>query len=296
MKFVPSSELLAQAEGYAVPAFNTNGGSYDLARAALEAARETHSPLILQVYEPNCAYRGYGYFVNLAQFLCAELELDTPVALQLDHGHSYDSVMAAIKAGFTSVMFDASHEPLAVNIEQTQAVIAAAHPLGVSVEAEVGYVQGNDAPSPDAIGRLPIPPRPTLPPTKTSVNEAAQFCQAVEVDMLAVSIGTTHGVYETQDNLDFALLKNLREEISVPLVQHGTCGISLENLTKLAQGGMRKVNFGEPFRLDYIRQFCDLADTAAHHWHPWRIMEMIKDRLKQNMIDFIHALGSEGKA
>ena len=106
---------------YAVPAFNTNGGSYDLARAALEAAQETASPLILQVYEPNCAYRGFEYFVSLARFLCDELGITVPVALHLDHGKSIASVMKAIRAGFTGVMLDASQCPSNRSIPRSEA-------------------------------------------------------------------------------------------------------------------------------------------------------------------------------
>ena len=89
MKFINAKALVtaAQAGGYAVPALNTNGGTYDITRAALEAAQEMQSPVILQVYEPNVEYRGFGFFVNQAEYLCKELEITVPVALQVDHGH-----------------------------------------------------------------------------------------------------------------------------------------------------------------------------------------------------------------
>ncbi len=298
MRFIPSGELVRAAgkDGYAIPALNTNGGTYDIARAALEAAQELRAPLILQVYEPNCEYRGYDYFVHLAEFLCRDLAITVPVALQLDHGHSYESVMRAMGAGFSGVMFDASHEPLQENMEQTRQVVRAARALGVSVEAEVGYVKGNETPVESQVGRVPILERPTIPPAKTDPEEAMKFCEAVDVDMLAVSVGTTHGVYRAQDAIDFELLRELAGKVPVPLVQHGTCGISLENVACLVAHGMRKVNFGEPFRFDYISHFTNLVDSMEHRWHAWRIMREVKDRLKDRMKDIIRALGADSRA
>ena len=297
MIFINPRRLLedAQERGYAVPAFNTNGGTYDIARASLEAAQEMRSPLILQVYEPNCVYRGMRYFANLAAFLCDELKITVPVALQLDHGHSLESVAAAIEAGFTGVMFDASHEPLEKNIDETRKVVALARAKGVAVEAEVGYVMGNEPPDKPQIGRIPIPVQPDTPPAMTSVEEAVRFTQEVNVDMLAVSVGTTHGVFERQTEIDFDLLRSIRQAVSVPLVQHGTGGISPDDLSKLVGCGMVKINFGEPFRYNYIRHFYEIGDTTEHLWHPWKIMRAVKDRLKSEMHELIRTLDAVGK-
>lgn len=298
MRFVTASKLVndAHKKGYAVPALNANGSTYDIARAALEAAQETGSPLILQSYEPNLEYRGAEYFVKMTALLCDELNITVPVALQLDHGHSLDSTVKVMKAGFTSVMFDASHDPLEENIKKTLEVIKIAKIMGCSVEAEVGYVKGNEPTKEKQIGRVAVPERPLIPPAKTNIDEAKRFVEFVPVDMLAVSVGTTHGVYETQDGIDFELLKKLRQEIDVPLVQHGTCGISLENVSKLVKYGMSKVNFGEPFRFKYIEYFNELTDRMEHQWHAWRIMREVKNKLKMDMKKIISALGAEGKA
>lgn len=286
----------ARLGGYAVPALNANGATYDIARAALEAAQESASPLILQSYEPNLEYRGPEYFVRMTALLCDELNITVPVALQLDHGHSLESSVKVMKAGFTSVMFDASHDPLEENIRKTLEVIRIAKIMGCSVEAEVGYVKGNEAVKEKQIGRIAVPERPLIPPAKTDIAEAKRFVESVPVDMLAVSVGTTHGVYEKQDGIDFELLKQLRSEIDVPLVQHGTCGISLEDVSKLVKCGMSKVNFGEPFRFNYIKYFNELTDNMEHQWHAWRIMREVKDKLKKDMLEIIKALGADGKA
>ncbi|MCF6174603.1 MAG: class II fructose-bisphosphate aldolase [Victivallaceae bacterium] len=297
MKFVNARPLVqdAMANGYAVPALNANGATYDIARAALEAAQALQAPLILQAYEPNLEYRGFRYFVKMAELLCDELNITIPVALQVDHGHSYDTALQAMQAGFTSFMFDASHDPLEENIAKTKQVVAAAQILGVSIEAEVGYVKGNEPKKEQLIGRIPVALKPEIKPVKTELCEAKRFVAAVDVDMLAVSVGTTHGVYQQQTEIDFELLSQLRAELDIPLVQHGTCGISLEDVTKLVKGGMSKVNFGEPFRFNYIKYFNELTDEMEHLWHAWKIMREVKNRLKADMQEIILALGADGK-
>lgn len=298
MEFVSAKRMVDAASqgGYAVPALNTNGGTYDITRAALEAAEDLQAPVILQVYEPNAGYRGFEYFVNQARFLCDQLSITVPVALQVDHGHSLESLERAIRAGFTSVMFDASHDPIETNIARTREVVEVAKRTGVSVEAEIGYVKGNEPVTETQVGRIPVPEKPTIPPAKTEVEDAVRFVQEVDVDMVAVSVGTTHGVYRSQTSMDFELLGALKRALPVPLVQHGTGGIAPKDLTRLAKAGMAKINFGEPFRYDYINHFCELTDSMEHLWHPWRIMQEVKERLKTSMRQLILACGADGKA
>lgn len=286
----------ARENGYAVPAFNTNGGTYDIARAALEAAQDLHSPLILQVYEPNTEYRGMAFHVELTTSLVKDLGITIPLALHLDHGHSFGSVEQAIRSGFTSVMFDASHDPLEENIAQTRKVIQLAAGVGVSVEAEVGYVSGNEPAASKQIGCTEIPASPSFAGARTSPAEAVQFVRETHVDMLAVAVGSIHGVYQRQSALDFDLLAELRQKVEVPLVAHGTCGISNDDLSRLVFHGMAKINFGEPFRMNYIRYFRQLSEELEHRWHPWRIMREVKERLRSDMKQLILALGADGKA
>ena len=124
------------------------------------------------------------------------------------------------------------------------------------------------------------------------MEEACQFVEAVNVDLLAVATGTTHGVYQEQTGADAELVAAISKAVPTPLVLHGTCGISKEALSQLATAGIRKANFGEPFRADFIRHFVELSDRMAHEWHAWRIMEQVKERIKQDMIELIKALGS----
>ncbi len=298
MKLVSAKPLVddAHRRRYAVPAFNTNSANYEMTRAALEAAQELRSPLILQEYEPNAAYRGFNYLVMQVTTLMDELDITVPVALHLDHGHSFDSVMKAMRAGFSSVMIDASHDSIEANAALTRRVLEVARPLGISVEAEIGHVMGNEPPPVQRVGRTPVPPRPVAPAPRTSPEEAADFIARAPVDMLAIAVGTTHGVFQSQTDIDFERIRAIRGHVDVPLVQHGTGGISLADLSRLTQAGMAKVNFGEGFRYDYIRHFDALVDDSEHLWHPWRIMREVKDRLRDTMKDLIRALGSANRA
>jgi len=296
--FKNASQMVRRAKeaGYAVPALNTNGATYDITRAALEASQEMNAPVIIQVYHPNTVYRGMPFFVKQVAALVAELDITVPICLQLDHGKSVGVCGEAIEAGLTSVMIDGSHEPFAENVALTRQVLELARPKGISVEAEIGYVAGNEAQPESQIGRIPVPLKPTVPPGRTELAEAVEFVRQVEVDLLAVSVGTIHGVYQQQTDIDFELLEQLNQQLSVPLVQHGTCGISLADLTRLSKAGMAKINFGEPFRYNYIRYFNELTEEMEHLWHAWRIMAEIKNRLKRDMKELIVALGADGKA
>jgi ketose-bisphosphate aldolase len=284
MRFCNARVLTEKArdEGYGVPAFNTNGGTYDITRAAIEAAQELRSPLILQTYEPNTVYRGFEYCALQATHLAKDT--DIPIALHLDHGSSIESVLAAVKVGYTSVMIDCSHLPLDDNIRITRQVIEAVRPQGVSVEAEVGHVAGGVHSSGHSGA------------STTDPGEAVRLVEETGVDMLAVANGTLHGIFELQDRVDLALVRELRRRVSVPLVQHGTCGIPLDLIRELVAAGMAKVNYGEPFRANYIKYFKEYAETLDHQGHPWKIMWAVKDRLKEDMKQIIRALGSEGKA
>jgi ketose-bisphosphate aldolase len=271
----------AAAKGFGIPALNNNGGTYDIGRAIIEACEELQSPLIIQCYEPNLEYRGFDYAGQLIKFLAADSTI--PMAIALDHGKTPVSVMRAVKAGFTHVMIDYAHDPIAKNARGTQAIIDLVRPLGISVEAEVG----NIIKSSDASGKRAA---------TVSVDEAKEFTSKVDVDLLAVAVGTTHGIFKEQTGIDFKLISKLRAAVKPPLVLHGTCGVSLADISRSVKAGMTKINFGEGLRMNYIRYFNELSQTLNHEHHVWRIARAAKDKLKEDIKDIIRAVGSEGKA
>ncbi len=283
MKLVNAKHLCDQAaaKGFGIPALNNNGGSYDIGRAILEACEELQSPLIIQCYEPNLEYCGYDYAGMLIKFLAANTTI--PMAIALDHGKSPQSVFRAVRAGFTHVMIDYADKPLDENVRGTQQIIDLVRPLGISVEAEIGHI----IKSSDTAGQRAA---------TVSVADAAEFTSKVDVDLLAVAVGTTHGIFQEQHGIDFGLISKIRSAVRKPLVLHGTCGVSMADITRSVKAGMTKINFGEGLRMNYIRYFNEFSRTLNHEHHAWRIARAAKDKLKEDIKEIIRAVGSEGKA
>lgn len=283
MKLLNAKQIcdVAAARGFGVPALNNNGGNYDIGRAIIESCQELDSPLIIQCYEPNLEYCGYDYAGMLIKFLAADTTI--PMAIALDHGKTPQSIFRAVRAGFTHVMIDYADKPLEENVRGTQQIIDLVRPLGISVEAEIGHIIKS---SDDSGARAP----------KVSVEEAKEFASKVDVDLLAVAVGSTHGIFKEQHGLDFKLVSKIRAAVKQPLVQHGTCGISMKDISKVVKAGMTKINFGEGLRMNYIKYFNEFSQTLNHEHHAWRIARAAKDRLKKDIKDIIRAVGSDGKA
>jgi tagatose 1,6-diphosphate aldolase GatY/KbaY len=205
------------------------------------------------------------------------------MANALDHGKTPVSVMRAVKAGFTHVMIDYADQPLERNVRGTQEIINLVRPLSISVEAEIGHIiKSSDASNQRA---------PTV-----SVEEAKEFTSKLDVDLLAVAVGTTHGIFKEQHGIDFGLISKIHSAVKPPLVLHGTCGVSMADISKSVKAGMTKINFGEGMRMNYIRYFNEFSQTLKHEHHVWRIARAAKDRLKEDIKEIIRAVGSEGKA
>jgi ketose-bisphosphate aldolase len=283
MKLVNAKQLcdVAAAKGFGIPALNNNGGSYDVGRAIIEAAQELQSPLIIAEYEPNLEYRGYDWAGTVIKFLAADTTV--PICIALDHGKTPQSIARAVRASFSHVMIDYADKPLDENVRGTQQIIDLVRPLGISIEAEIGHIIKS---SDDSKQRAP----------KVSVAEAKEFVSKVDVDLLAIADGSTHGIFKEQHGLDFELIAKVRKVVKPPLVQHGTCGISLSDISKCVKAGMTKINFGEGLRMNYIRYFNEFSKTLNHEHHVWRIARAAKDKLKEDIKDIIRAVGSDGKA
>ena len=283
MKLLNAKQIcdVAASKGFGVPALNNNGGSYDIARAIIESCEELQSPLIIQCYEPNLEYCGFDYAGQLIRFLAANSTV--PISIALDHGKTPQSIIRAVRAGFNHVMIDYADKPLDENVRGTQQIIDLVRPLGISVEAEIGHIiKSHDG----SASHLP----------KVSVAEAKEFASKVDVDLLAIADGSLHGIFEEQHGLDFDLISKVRAAVKQPLVQHGTCGISIADISKCVKAGMTKINFGEGLRMNFIRYYNEFSKTLNHEHHNWRIARAAKDRLKDDLKEIIRACGSEGKA
>jgi fructose-bisphosphate aldolase class II len=215
----------ASRERRAVGAFNVI--QLEHAEAIVSGAAEAEAPVILQVSENTVRFRGGIEPVALAALSLAR-HATVPVAVHLDHAESPELVHEAVRLGFTSVMFDGSNLAYEANVAATAEVVAQCHAHGVWVEAELGPVGGKNGVH--------------APGVRTDPEEAARFVAATKVDALAVAVGTSHAMLTRDATLDFDLIRQLRARVAVPLVLHGSSGVSDADLTRAVAAGMTKVN------------------------------------------------------
>lgn len=223
---VTMKEMLQEASnrGYGIAAPGVN--DMQTINAALKAASELKSPIILDCVEMN----DIEAVADITKFFSTRYPHVT-TALNLDHGHSFEMCARAIRAGFTSVMIDASKLPFEENVSLTAEVVKMAHACGVSVEAELGRVGSAQN---YAVDR-------TSPHTDPA--EAVEFVERTSVDCLAVAVGTAHGLYEGESpELDFVRLAELRKVVPVPLVLHGGSSTGDDKLAQAVKTGIAKVN------------------------------------------------------
>ncbi len=224
------NEVKKKGYGYPAPDYF----DYDSAKCFVETAEKLNVPLILSYAQ---SFEGFFPLEDAAAIgLHLAKKASVPVVLHLDHGTDEEYVKRAIELGFSSVMLDASTDPFERNISRTAAVVRYAHPLGVSVEAEIGHVGSGSAADDNSV--------------YTEVAEAVTFARETGVDSLAVSIGTAHGAYKKSNPvLNFDRLEELNASVSVPLVLHGGSGTGDENIAHCVRSGISKVNVYTEFLL-----------------------------------------------
>ncbi|MBT4484758.1 MAG: class II fructose-bisphosphate aldolase [Candidatus Latescibacteria bacterium] len=232
MGLVNTIELLDHAEkhSYAIGAFNVI--NLEFLNGILEAAETVHSPVIINIAEVHFSYVYIEQITPAIKYMAENARV--PVVLNLDHGMSFETVVRALRCGFSSVMYDASKKPLEQNIEETRLVVKMAHSVGVSVEAEIGQVGGAEG------GRKTARARKEF---FTNPEEAERFVAETGIDALAVSVGNVHGFYEGEPELDFELISELKRLTGIPLVLHGGSGISDDDFRQAVKCGIRKINF-----------------------------------------------------
>lgn len=220
---------LADRTQSALGAFNVN--AWEMIPAMLRAGELAQVPIVIQAQWPFLQHVGVDLFVEHTRFLAEKTSI--PIVLQLDHAKEWDQVMCCLRAGFSSVMMDASDLPYAENIAVVADVVRAAHGMGVSVESELGKVAGRE-------GDIVVS---ATEATFTDPDEAANFVKQTGIDALAVSVGTVHGAYHGEPKLDFERLARIKDLVQVPLVLHGASGVSADALQSAMRLGVRKVNF-----------------------------------------------------
>ncbi|MBQ8348610.1 MAG: class II fructose-1,6-bisphosphate aldolase [Ruminococcus sp.] len=285
---VSATEMLqkARAGKYAVGQFNIN--NLEWTKAILLTAQELNSPVILGVSEGAGKYMtGFKTVAAMVKAMDESLGITVPVALHLDHG-SYEGCYKCIKAGFTSIMFDGSHFPIDENVAKTTELVNVAHGLGLSIEAEVGAIGGEED---GVIG-------------KGECADPAECKQIADlsVDFLAAGIGNIHGVYpDNWEGLSFETLEAVNKAVGdMPLVLHGGTGIPDDMITKAISLGVAKINVNTECQLvfaDATRKYIEAGkDQQGKGFDPRKLLapgfEAIKAKVKEKMELF----GSVNKA
>ena len=285
---VSAKDMLEKArEGkYAVGQFNIN--NLEWTKSVLLTAEELKSPVILGVSEGAGKYMtGFKTVAAMVRAMMDELNITVPVALHLDHG-TYDGCYKCIKAGFSSIMFDGSHYPIEENIEKTKELVKVAHAMGLSLEAEVGSIGGEE----DGV---------------VGLGECAdpRECKAIAdlgIDFLAAGIGNIHGKYpENWPGLRFDVLEQVKAAVGdMPLVLHGGTGIPEDMIKKAISLGVAKINVNTECQLSFAaatREYIEAGkDLKGKGFDPRKLLAPGADAIRATVKEKMELFGSVGKA
>ncbi len=304
---VSSKKMLWNAwkNGYAVGAFNTS--NLEITQAIIDAAAEMNAPVIVQTSPSAIEYAGLQNMVAMVRSLASQVKI--PVALHLDHGLDVELAERCIKAGYTSVMLDASSKPFEENSGMVRKVVSMARWHGIQVEAEIGRLQGIE-------DQVKVDAKEAL---YTTSVDAVTFARASKCDSLAVAIGTSHGAfkYVGKSSIRLDILKEINDACKIPLVLHGASGVP-QDIVKMANKygakikgakgvdeelikaavklGISKVNEDTDLRLAFTAAVRKQLAAKPNDFNPREIMMPARDLIKHMVMDRIKVYGSEGKA
>lgn len=293
----------AQKGNYAVGAFNIN--NLEITKAIVQTAKELKSPIILQTSEGAIKYAGIKNLTSMVKNESEEANI--PIALHLDHGKDFEVIKNCIKVGYSSVMFDGSHEKYEDNVKHTKKLVNLAHKKDVSVEAELGILAGVE----DNVRAKNV--------VYTDPEQAKDFVERTGTDTLAIAIGTSHGAYKFagESKLKIDILKDIRKLIDTPLVLHGASGVpdTLKNNLKktglelgkakgvsdvqiqnAVKNGITKVNIDTDIRLAFTYGLRKFLQTNNTEFDPRNVMKPAMEEIKKIVGHKIKILGSANKA
>jgi tagatose 1,6-diphosphate aldolase GatY/KbaY len=284
MPLVSSTSLLqaARSSGYGVGAFNVH--TLEMLQAVVEAAEETGSPLILQSTVGTVKHLGADYLVAAATTAANRSRI--PIALHLDHCTDFDMIVHCIRAGYTSVMIDASMYVFEENVAQTKRIVDIARAAGVNVEAELGKVGGVE-------DEIVVAEHEEL---LADPDECARFIELTGVPTLAPAIGTAHGIYKGEPNIDFERIRQVADLVSVPLVLHGGSGIPEEQVKRCVALGMSKMNIATEIRIVFSDAIKKVFEQHPDENDPRKYMVPAKKAVREAAIEKMRMLGCIGKA
>lgn len=272
----------AQAGGYCVPAFDCVEDL--MVRTILETCESLRAPAILMALPgPDLEGNGWYYIPGLVRAVAGCHSI--PVALHLDHTYHLDDIKRAVDLGFTSVMIDGSQMPFAKNVEITRAAVEIAHPHGISVEAELGYVGGSDVEN-TVYGESVL----------TEPSEARRFVDETGVDALAVSIGTSHGIYRQLPRLNIDRLQEIRAATDVPLVLHGGSGTPDDQIQESVRHGVTKLNVYADNRIAMCQGLKEAAGAQTRPDPlPRDLFGLVRQRLSETVAAKIRLLFADNR-
>lgn len=258
---VNSKKLLQKArkEGYAVPAFNTS--DLEMTMGIMRACEKLDSPVILATSERQIRFSNEREIFAILRTFAKEAKV--PVAIHLDHGGSFEQAKKCIDTGYTSIHIDGSTLPYEENIELTKKVVAYAKKKNVSVEGELGHI---------------ITPKSKGDKTDrtlyfTDPEKAAEFVKKTGIDSLAISVGTAHGAYKGETNIDFDRLREIGESVDIPLVLHGGSMVPAHDIKKAVALGIAKINVNTELRLAFTNYLRKYLPAHKKEYVPEKIME-----------------------
>lgn len=269
---VNSKQMLLEAKEkkYAIPQFNIN--NLEWTKAILEKCNEMNLPVILGVSEGAIKYMGgCNTVVGMVKGLIKDLNIQIPVCLHVDHGQSFELCKKAIDAGFTSVMIDASKYPLDENFKITKEVVDYAHEKNVTVEAEVGHIGGTE----DNI-------------TSNANNATLEDCLEISktgIDSLAPALGSVHGLYKGKPNLDFKTMKEINDNLEIPLVLHGGTGIPDDDIKKAIECGISKININTELQIAWHNDVVKFVKEFESVYDPRKVIGSGKNAMLKAIED-----------
>lgn len=276
---VSSKEMLlvAQKNHYAIPQFNIN--NLEWTKYILETMNELKRPVILGASEGAIHYMGgYKTVFALVNALIEDLHIKIPVCLHLDHGNSVDSCIQAVDAGFTSVMIDASKYSLEDNVKLTKEVVEYAHKYNVTVEAEIGHIGGTEDNTTSSI-------------MNAKLEDCVYLVEKTGIDSLAPALGSVHGLYQKEPNLDFDTMKKIKDKIDIPLVLHGGTGIPETQITEAIQCGISKININTELQIAWHQDIKKFIEENPNIYDPRKVIKSgqaaIENQIKEKVRMFM---------
>ncbi|MBO4600849.1 MAG: class II fructose-bisphosphate aldolase [Bacilli bacterium] len=272
--------LKAKEENYAIPQFNIN--NLEWAKYILEVCEEEKSPVFLGVSQGAAKYMGgFNVVVGMVNGLKKDLNITVPVILHLDHASTFELCKNAVDAGFDSIMFDGSKYSYEDNVKITNEVKSYLN--NQIFEAEIGKIGGEE----DGVADEKL---------FTSLDEAKDFISKTNIDMLAPALGSVHGIYKGEPNIQINVMREISNETNLPLVLHGGSGLPDEVIKECVANGITKVNFNTDLQIAWHNDVVEFIKNNEDVYDPRKVISSGEIALKSVVRKYIQILNSKGKA